>query len=85
WKPCKAGRVSFRELLAVPISIFLQGIASRYRHYYWWFLLRILVLHPSKLPRAFTTAISGYHFIDYTKYVARRLVKAEQRLLREAA
>ncbi len=86
WKQSSPGHVSFREFLAVPISIFLQGIVSKYRHHYWIFMLRTLFQHPNKLARAFTTAICGHHFFRYTeRVVIPRLREAEARLLLEEA
>jgi radical SAM superfamily enzyme YgiQ (UPF0313 family) len=82
WKRQATARITMRECLAVPLSIFWQGIVSRYRRHYWYFMLRTLLRHPKKLAQAFTAAIYGHHFIRYTrKVVIPRLCEAEAKLL----
>jgi radical SAM superfamily enzyme YgiQ (UPF0313 family) len=82
WKRQAAARVTFRECLSVPLSIFWQGIVSRYRRHYWRFMLRTLLRHPKKLAQAFTAAMYAHHFFVYTrKVVIPRLCEAEAKLL----
>jgi radical SAM superfamily enzyme YgiQ (UPF0313 family) len=84
WRRGPKRRTAPREYLAVIRSIIRQGIFSRYSLYYWRFMLRTLFCSPSKLGRAFATAISGHHFFRYTKRVViPRLIEAEKRLLAE--
>ena len=87
WNSGEARAVSWREvLLAVPKSLFIQGVLSSYRRHYWRFLWRIAKNSLAKLPRAFASAIYGHHFIRYTQdEVIPELIEAEQRLAQEEA
>jgi radical SAM superfamily enzyme YgiQ (UPF0313 family) len=82
WRQGNCRRFTFRELLAVPKSIFRQGVLSEYRWEYWRFMLRVIRKDPRKIPRAFAQCISGHHFFRYIQCeLIPRLREEEVRLL----
>lgn len=56
------GRVSGRDLLALPRSLWLMGIRERGRRAYWRYLSMTLIRHPDRIGLAITLAITGRHF-----------------------
>ncbi|MFH1089336.1 MAG: B12-binding domain-containing radical SAM protein [Candidatus Uhrbacteria bacterium] len=82
WQPTKNRRrkVPWREYLAAPKIIWHQGFSS-YAIYWWWFMLKVLITSPSKLPRAFAEGAYAHHFHQYTtEVVIPRLREAERSL-----
>lgn len=63
YKPAGKTRAnfSFRQLLAVPISMVALGIRGRERVEYWKLLLWTWIYRPALIPLALRLAICGYH------------------------
>ena len=90
WQPGPRRKLVWREFMAVPKSFLAQGIQPLVQGrceewiYYWAFMLKVLLTTPRKLPRAFALAISGAHFIRYTRAeVAPGLMAGEKHLLNQ--
>lgn len=59
------------EIRAFLRSVFLLGIFTRERSYYWKLFFRSLFKYPAKFPMAITMAIYGYHFRKLTEKILR--------------
>src|SRR6202790_2254948 len=73
----RAPALSLRYLLSVLLkSVWKQGVLSGYRRAYWRYMRRLMLrwgLHPQKRRLGFELALSGHHFIPYTRQVAESL------------
>jgi radical SAM superfamily enzyme YgiQ (UPF0313 family) len=62
--------ISSEQLGALRKSLLRQGL-SRYGHWYWWFLVRGVLLRPRLIVTVVTMAIQGHHYFEITRKVAR--------------
>jgi radical SAM superfamily enzyme YgiQ (UPF0313 family) len=81
WRPGRKRRARPREWLAALRSVVRQGIFSTYPWHYWRFILGTLVRMPTKIGRAIAMAISGHHYIVYTRIVVLPRLRAAEREL----
>jgi radical SAM superfamily enzyme YgiQ (UPF0313 family) len=79
----KASAISLPYLLRVVFkSFWRQGVLSGYRLAYWNFLRRLMLrwgLDPQKRRLGFELALSGHHFIRYSRQVAETLETESRR------
>jgi radical SAM superfamily enzyme YgiQ (UPF0313 family) len=83
WQPRRqSGRsMTWRDLVSALRGIWRQGVTGYYRLVYWRYLYAVMARFPSKASRAIAIAMSGHHFVTYTRnVVVPRLSEVESRL-----
>ena len=62
----------FKIFLLSIMTMFRLGVVSEYRQHFWTFIATVLKKHPRKYVQALINAVTGHHFIRYTKEVLTR-------------